>query len=126
LEDNTQEIIKGERERAIMVKIRLRRIGARSKPAYRIVVTDSRSPRDGKFIEVIGHYNPLTDPETFDINKEKATKWLATGAKTTVTVERLLAKAGIIEKKERVYAKKAEVDTSKKSEVKETGKETTQ
>jgi small subunit ribosomal protein S16 len=108
-----------------MVKIRLRRIGARSKPSYRIVVTDSRSPRDGKFIEVIGHYNPLTDPETFDIDKEKATKWLASGAKTTVTVERLLAKAGIIEKKERVYTKKAEVDTSKKSEVKETGKETT-
>ena len=96
-----------------MVKIRLRRIGARSKPAYRIVVTDSRSPRDGAFIEVIGHYNPLTNPETFDIDKEKATKWLASGAKTSETVERLLSKAGIIEKKERVYATKVETKTEK-------------
>ena len=55
-----------------MVKIRLRRVGAKNKPMYRIVVADSRSPRDGAFIEVIGHYNPLTDPETFDVDKEKA------------------------------------------------------
>jgi small subunit ribosomal protein S16 len=100
-----------------MVKIRLRRIGARSKPAYRIVVVDSRSPRDGAFIEVIGHYNPLTDPETFDIDKEKAAKWLANGAKATETVERLLAKAGVIERKERVYAAKPEEKTAQQPAV---------
>jgi small subunit ribosomal protein S16 len=105
-----------------MVKIRLRRIGARSKPAYRIVVTDSRNPRDGAFIEVIGHYNPLTDPETFDIDKEKALKWLGNGAKASETVERLMAKAGIIEKKERVYAKKANSEDEGKKE--KTDKET--
>jgi small subunit ribosomal protein S16 len=75
-----------------MVKIRLRRVGAKNKPMYRIVVADSRSPRDGAFIEVIGHYNPLTDPETVDVDKEKAIKWLGYGAKPTDTVARLLAK----------------------------------
>jgi small subunit ribosomal protein S16 len=78
-----------------MVKIRLRRTGARGKPTYRIVVTDSRSPRDGAFIEVIGHYNPLTDPETVDIDKEKASKWLGQGAQPTDTVSRILVKAGV-------------------------------
>jgi small subunit ribosomal protein S16 len=78
-----------------MVKIRLRRTGARGKPTYRIVVTDSRSPRDGAFIEVIGHYNPLTDPESVDIDKEKASKWLGQGAQPTDTVARLLVKSGI-------------------------------
>ena len=81
-----------------MVKIRLRRIGARSKPMYRIVVTDSRSPRDGAFIEIIGHYNPLVDPEVVDIDKEKADKWLKSGAKVTNTTARLFIKAGILDK----------------------------
>lgn len=90
-----------------MVKIRLRRMGARGRPSYRIVVADSRSPRDGAFIEVIGHYNPLTDPETFDIDKEKVSKWLGCGAKPTQTVERLLVKSGLQEKKERVLSTKA-------------------
>ncbi len=96
-----------------MVKIRLRRMGARSKPAYRIVVADSRSPRDGAFIEVIGHYYPLVEPEKFDINKEKALDWLRKGAKPTETVERILAKSGIIERKQRVYQPKS---TKAKSE----------
>lgn len=109
-----------------MVKIRLRRIGARSKPAYRIVVVDSRAPRDGAFIEVIGHYNPLTDPETFDINKEKALKWLGNGAKASETVERLMAKAGIIEKKEPAYLKKStkKVVSKSKKESENATKET--
>ena len=98
-----------------MVKIRLRRIGARSKAIYRIVVADSRSPRDGGFIEVIGHFNPLTDPESFDIDNEKVTKWLSTGAKPTETVERLLAKAGIIGKKEQVFKPKPKKKASKES-----------
>lgn len=80
-----------------MVKIRLRRVGARSKPMYRIVVADSRSPRDGAFIEVIGHYNPLTDPETFSVDQERAQKWLKQGAQPTETVARLLSKSGIVE-----------------------------
>ncbi len=78
-----------------MVKIRLRRVGSRNRPLYRIVVADSRSPRDGAFIEVIGHYNPLTEPETVVIDEDKALKWLSRGAKPTDTVSRLLAKSGV-------------------------------
>ena len=81
-----------------MVKIRLRRVGAKKKPSYRIVVADSRAPRDGAFISIIGHYNPLTDPETVVIDEEKALSWLKQGAQPTATVTRLLAKLGIIEK----------------------------
>lgn len=73
-------------------------MGSRNRPLYRVVVADSRSPRDGGFIEVIGHYNPLTDPETVVIDKEKALKWLSRGAKPTDTVWRLLAKCGVTEK----------------------------
>ncbi len=81
-----------------MVKIRLRRVGAPKKPSYRLVVADVRSPRDGAFISIIGHYNPLTNPETIAINKEEALKWLSHGAQPTATAARLLAKAGIMEK----------------------------
>jgi len=81
-----------------MVKIRLRRMGRRNRPFYRVVVADSRSPRDGKFIEIIGHYNPLTDPSTIDINEEKALKWLRCGAQPTDTVRSLLGKLGIMDK----------------------------
>ena len=80
-----------------MVKIRLRRVGAKKKPSYRLVVVDSRAPRDGAFISIIGHYDPLTDPETVVINEEEAKKWLSQGAQPTDTAARLLAKAGIIE-----------------------------
>jgi small subunit ribosomal protein S16 len=81
-----------------MVKIRLRRMGRRNRPFYRVVVTDSRSPRDGKFIEIIGHYNPLTDPATTSIDEEKALKWLRSGAQPTATVRSLLSKLGIMDK----------------------------
>jgi small subunit ribosomal protein S16 len=91
-----------------LVKIRLRRIGAKKTPSYRIVVADSRAPRDGAFIAAIGHYNPLTDPETIVIDQEKALGWIKQGAKPTDTAARLLAKAGIIEepasRKERMKA----------------------
>jgi small subunit ribosomal protein S16 len=80
-----------------LVKIRLRRIGAKKSPSYRLVVADARAPRDGAFITIIGHYNPLTDPETIVIDEEKARHWLSQGAQTTDTAARLLAKAGIIE-----------------------------
>ena len=81
-----------------MVKIRLRRVGAKSKPSYRLVVADSRAPRDGAFISIIGHYNPLTDPETVAIDEEKALQWLRQGAQPTATAARLLSKAGVMEK----------------------------
>jgi small subunit ribosomal protein S16 len=78
-----------------VVKIRLRRVGAKNSPSYRLVVVDSRSPRDGAFIEVIGHYSPLTKPETVVIDAEKARSWLKEGAQPTATAARLLAKVGI-------------------------------
>ena len=81
-----------------MVKIRLRRVGAKNSPSYRLVATDSRAPRDGAFITILGHYNPLTDPETVAIDEEKALHWLSQGAQTTATAARLLSKAGIMEK----------------------------
>ncbi|MFC2016223.1 30S ribosomal protein S16 [Chloroflexota bacterium] len=81
-----------------MVKIRLRRVGAKNRPNYRLVVVDSRAPRDGAFINIIGHYNPLTDPETVVIDEEKALYWLRQGAQPTATAARLLSKLGIIEK----------------------------
>lgn len=78
------------------VKIRLKRMGANKKPFYRLVVADSRSPRDGRFIEEIGYYNPLTEPVTIKIDEEKAKKWLGTGAQPTDTVKSLFVKEGII------------------------------
>ena len=80
-----------------MVKIRVRRGGAKKRPNYRVVVADARAPRDGAFIEIIGHYNPLTDPETIIINEEKALHWLREGAQPTTTVARLLSKIGVME-----------------------------
>lgn len=79
-----------------MVKIRLKRMGAHKKPFYRVVVADSRSPRDGKFIEEIGYYNPLTDPADIKIDDERAKKWLEDGAQPTDTVRGLFKKTGII------------------------------
>ncbi len=78
-----------------MVKMRLTRLGSKKNALYRIVVSDSRSPRDGRFIEEIGTYNPNTDPSTFKIDEEKAKAWLANGAKPTEVVGKLLKAAGI-------------------------------
>lgn len=77
------------------VKIRLRRMGAKKNPFYRIVVADSRSPRDGRLIEEIGYYNPLTEPKTVKIDNEKAIKWINTGAKPTDTVDRIFKENGL-------------------------------
>ena len=90
-----------------MVRIRLRRIGAKHRPIYRVVIADSRSPRDGAFIETIGHYNPLNDPASVDINEEKALKWLNYGAQPTDTVRSLLRRLGIMEKFEQQICGKA-------------------
>ena len=79
------------------VKIRLKRLGAKKSPFYRVVVADERSPRDGKFIEEIGYYNPLTNPVDIKIDAEKAKKWLGNGAQPTETVKALLKKSGIVD-----------------------------
>ncbi|MDY7040884.1 MAG: 30S ribosomal protein S16 [Chloroflexota bacterium] len=81
-----------------MVRIRLRRVGAKKQPSYRVVVADSRSPRDGRFIENIGFYNPRTEPPTVEINGERALYWLSQGAQPSDAVARLLDKQGILPK----------------------------
>ncbi|MGD0352172.1 MAG: 30S ribosomal protein S16 [Dehalococcoidia bacterium] len=101
-----------------MVKIRLRRIGTRNKPIYRMVAADERSPRDGKFIEIIGHYNPLTEPETFVVDEEKALKWLKYGAQPTGTALRLLTKAGVVDKFKPVAEKNVRATKPKKVKTK--------
>ena len=80
------------------VKIRLKRMGSKGKPFYRIVVADSRAPRDGRFIEEIGYYNPVSEPKQIKINDEKAKKWLGVGAQPTETVKKLLQSQEIIAK----------------------------
>lgn len=81
------------------VKIRLKRMGAKKKPFYRIVVADSRCPRDGKFIEEIGYYNPLVEEKTVKVDSEKVQQWLKNGAKPTDTVDRLFKNNGVYEAK---------------------------
>ena len=79
-----------------MVKIRLKRMGMKKMPFYRLVVTDSRNPRDGRFIEEVGYYNPLTEPVELNINEERAKYWLGVGAQPTDTVRGLLKKGGVL------------------------------
>ena len=80
-----------------MLRIRLRRVGAKNKPSYRIVVADSRAPRDGAFVDQVGHYNPLTDPPTITLEEEKVVRWLSNGAQPSEPVGRILKRSGIIE-----------------------------
>lgn len=80
------------------VKIRLKRMGAKKAPFYRVVVADSRSPRDGRFIEEIGTYNPVTQPAQINIDEEKAMKWLGDGAQPSDTVRNLFSKMGLLKK----------------------------
>ena len=79
-----------------MVKIRLKRMGMKKKPFYRLVVTDSRNPRDGRFIEEIGYYNPMTKPAEIKVDGERAKYWLGVGAQPTDTVRALLKKGGVL------------------------------
>ena len=90
-----EQDIKSIKEEIMAVKIRLTRLGDKKSPFYRVIVADSRSPRDGKFIDMIGTYNPLTDPATIKIDADKAKQWLANGAKPTETAKQLLVKSGI-------------------------------
>lgn len=81
-----------------MVKIRLRRTGAKKKPSYRVVIADSRSPRDGRFIEIVGHYNPRTQPVTVNLHEDRVLHWLGIGAQPTDTVRRLLENVGTLDR----------------------------
>ncbi len=83
-----------------MLKIRLRRTGARNQPSYRVVVADSRAARDGAFVDHLGHYNPRTEPPTLSIDEEKALKWIRQGAQPTDSVKQLLRTLGTLEKSE--------------------------
>ena len=85
------------------VKIRLRRVGAKKQPSYRLVIADSRSPRDGRFIDVIGSYNPRTKPTTIVVDEEKARKWLGHGALPTESVASILYRAGIVDMRSERY-----------------------
>jgi small subunit ribosomal protein S16 len=78
-----------------LLKIRLARIGKKKQPSYRVVIADARAPRDGRYVEIVGHYNPRTDPTTFDVDADKVRDWLSKGAQPTERVEKLLTKAGI-------------------------------
>lgn len=80
------------------VKIRLKRMGRRNRPSYRIVVADSRSPRDGRFVETLGHYDPLTDPATIKVDEDKVKKWLDEGAQPSETVKSILSRFGFLKK----------------------------
>ncbi|MEA1959435.1 MAG: 30S ribosomal protein S16 [Chloroflexota bacterium] len=97
-----------------MVKIRLTRVGRKKQPSYRVVVADAKAPRDGDFIEIIGHYNPRTEPATIVIDGEKARKWLSQGAKPTERVSVLLGKLGIVDMPERKFAEKPIKQSAKK------------
>src|SRR5215210_3662259 len=79
----------------LAVKLRLTRVGSKKNPVYRIVAADSRSPRDGKFLEIVGRYNPQTDPSTIELDEEKVRDWLSKGAQPSETVQRLLKIKGI-------------------------------
>lgn len=81
-----------------MVKLRIQRFGSKKRPFYRIVAADSRSPRDGRFLEIVGTYNPLTEPAEIKINEESALNWLSNGAQPTDTVRALFSGQGIMEK----------------------------
>jgi small subunit ribosomal protein S16 len=87
-----------------MVKIRLRRTGKTKQPSYRVVVADSRSPRDGKFIEIIGHYNPIRQPKVLEINGDRARYWLGVGAQPTETVATLLKRVSVLDESGKVVA----------------------
>ena len=97
-----------------MVKIRLLRVGRKKRPSYRVVVADARAPRNGATIEIIGHYNPLTDPPTIVIDEEKALKWLRQGAQPTERVAFLLNKLGIMEKPTKKHPEKPTKKPAKK------------
>lgn len=94
-----------------MIKLRLRRTGAKKKPSYRIVVADARAKRDGRFIETVGHYNPLTDPSTIVLDGERARYWLGQGAQPTERVAKLLKIQGVTDAEGKLVAVEAPAET---------------
>jgi small subunit ribosomal protein S16 len=101
-----------------MVKMRLRRMGKTKQPSYRVVIADSRSPRDGKFIEIIGHYNPVQQPKLLEIKADRARYWLESGAQPSNTVVRLLKQVNILDSDGRIIpAEAAEVSTPEETGV---------
>jgi small subunit ribosomal protein S16 len=98
-----------------MVKIRLTRVGKKKRPSYRVVIADSRAPRDGAFIEIIGHYDPLANPAAIVIDEEKAKKWLGKGAQPTERVAILLSTLGIIEKPTKKHTQRLSKKEEKKA-----------
>lgn len=107
------------------VKIRLRRMGTNKTPFYRFVVADSRAPRDGRFIEELGYYDPLTEPKTVKVDNEKAIKWIANGAKPTATVDRLFRENNVYEPKvEEVAEEDTEASEDEEVEEEEVAEET--
>ena len=106
------------------VKLRLKRMGAKKRPFYRVVAADSRSPRDGRFIELVGTYNPIAQPAEIKINEEVALKWLTNGAEPTDTVRALLSEAGLLEKFHNQKMVK-KTDTKEVKKVAKTTKKTT-
>jgi small subunit ribosomal protein S16 len=106
-----------------VIKLRLRRMGAKKRPFYRIVAAEHSSPRDGRFIEVLGHYDPLTNPPTIKVEAERVQHWLSVGAKPSPTVEGLLRKAGAIDGTKiytKEYARNAGIDASAPAKTAET------
>jgi small subunit ribosomal protein S16 len=95
-----------------MIKLRLRRMGKKRQPHYRIVAAEARWPRDGRFIEVIGYYNPRTDPYTLEVNVERARWWLEHGAQPTDTVRALLVRAGVLPPRQQNEAKRETAETA--------------
>lgn len=103
--------------KSMAVKIRLRRMGSKKAPFYRVVVADSRYPRDGRFIEEIGYYNPVSSPKVVEIDGEKAKAWIAKGAQPTDGVVKLLENEGIIERTEKNWERKAKEDAAKNEKI---------
>ena len=93
-----------------MVRIRFRRIGAKGQPSYRIVAADSESPRDGRFLEILGFYNPRTEPTTLTVKEERVFHWMKNGAKPTESVEQVFKSAGVLDRFER-FKKGEDLDT---------------
>jgi len=107
------------------VKIRLKRMGRRNRPSYRIVAADSRSPRDGRFIETLGHYDPLTEPATVNVDEEKVKKWLSEGAQPSETVKSILSRLGFYRKwhEEEIIDRKRESALDEKAKISSGGEE---
>jgi small subunit ribosomal protein S16 len=90
-----------------MVRIRLRRVGLKRQPSYRLVAADKESPRDGKFLEILGHYNPRTDPFTFEVKEDRIYDWMSKGAQPTESVAQLFKSVGLLERFNRVKSGEA-------------------